>query len=261
MKIRGILTIAVAGTVLLVADVLQRTLLVAAIRLLPTRRHAILGAWQQAMARIMLGLAQVVGGARQEAIPHIPGGPGTLILMNHQSIMDIPLAVRTLPGTYPRIVTHGWYAHGKPVISHMVRLYQYPTVGSGATGRAGIDTLREQTATSPVPIVIFPEGTRSRDGSLGKFRRAGLRAILGGRQWTVWVVAIDGWWQAARLTDFIANVSKARGRIRVTGPFEAPAPGEPVSAFITEMETVMGTLFAEISDRDTPALPAAGGAE
>lgn len=256
MKIRGILTIATAGTALLVGDVLQRTFLVAAIRLLPSRRHAILAAWQQALARIMLGSARVVGGARYEEIPQIPGGPGTLVLMNHQSVMDIPLVVRTLRGTYPRIVTRKRYAHGKPLISHMVRLYQYPTVDPGATVRTSLDELREETAASPVPIAIFPEGSRSRDGSLSKFRRMGLRSILGGRSWEVWVVAIDGWWQTAKLTDFVDKVGTVQGRIRIAGPFPSPAPGESTGAFIAQMEREMGQLFEKIAPDRPTELPA-----
>ncbi|MBT8336630.1 MAG: 1-acyl-sn-glycerol-3-phosphate acyltransferase [Gemmatimonadetes bacterium] len=161
--------------------------------------------------------------------------------------MDIPLVVRALSPAYPRIVTRVRYAHGKPLISHMIRLYQYPTVDPGATGRAGLEELREQTASSHVPVVIFPEGTRTRDGSIGKFRRMGLRAILGGRSWNVWLVAVDGWWQSARLNDFIDNVSKVQGRMRAIGPFTSPAPGESVGAFIAEMERRMADLFAEVS--------------
>ncbi|MEQ9569320.1 MAG: lysophospholipid acyltransferase family protein, partial [Longimicrobiales bacterium] len=243
MKIRGILTIAVAGTALVVGDVVQRTLLVAALRLFPSRRHRILTSWQQALARLMLWSARVVGGASHGEIPRIPGGPGTLVLMNHQSLMDIPLVVRTLQDTYPRIVTRARYARGKPLISHMVRLYQYPTVDPGATVRAGLEDLREQTASSPVPVVIFPEGTRTRDGNLSKFRRMGLRAILGGRSWQVWIVAVDGWWEAARLDDFLTNISSVEGRMSVAGPFTSPEPGESVGAFIADMEQRMSALL------------------
>ena len=246
MKIRGILTVATASSALLVGEVIQRTLIVAAIRLFPSRRESILAFWQQALARIMLGSATIVGGARQREIPSIPGGPGTLVLMNHQSVMDIPLVVRAVRDTYPRIVTRVRYAHGKPLISHMIRLYQYPTVDPSATVRSGLDDLRKQTASSPVPVVIFPEGSRTRDGELGKFRRMGLRAILGGRSWQVWIVAVDGWWEVARLTDFIDNVSKVEGRMTAIGPFTSPEPGESVGAFIAEMERRMGGLFGEL---------------
>ena len=196
----------------------------------------------------MLGLTRFIGGAQHSEIPRINGGPGTLVLMNHQSLMDIPLVIRSLGDTHPRIVTRARYARGKPLISHMIRLYQYPTVNPGATVRGSLDDLREQTASSPVPVVIFPEGTRTRDGTLSKFRRMGLRAILGGRSWEVWIVAVDGWWRAARLTDFIDNVSHVQGRMAVAGPFTSPEPGESVGAFIAEMERRLGELFEGIAD-------------
>ena len=258
MKIRGILTVATAASALLVGEVIQRTLIVAAIRLFPSRRESILAFWQQALARIMLGSATIVGGARQREIPSIPSGPGTLVLMNHQSVMDIPLVIRAMPHTYPRIVTRVRYAHGKPLISHMVRLYQYPTVDPGATVRSSLDDLRKQTASSPKPIVIFPEGSRTRDGALGKFRRMGLRAILGGRSWQVWIVAIDGWWEVARLTDFIDDVSNVEGRMSAIGPFTSPEPGESVGAFIAEMEQRMRRLFGELRGELGPGEVAVG---
>jgi hypothetical protein len=269
LKLRGILTIAAAGSALLVGEVIQRTLVVAAVRLFPSKRDQVLARWQQLLARVMLGSARVFGGARQAEIPRIEGGPGTLVLMNHQSLMDIPLVVRSLSPTYPRIVTRVRYARGKPLISHMIRLYQYPTVDPGATGRQGLEQLREQTASSPVPVVIFPEGTRTRDGSLGKFRKMGLRAILGGRSWNVWIMAVDGWWQSARLTDFIDNVSKVEGRIRAVGPFTSPEPGHSVGPFMAEMERRMAELFVEVSgaaDEITPGeesriLPSGQGAD
>lgn len=131
----------------------------------------------------------------------------------------------------------------------MIRLYQYPTVDPGATVRSSLDDLRKQTASSPVPVVIFPEGSRTRDGELGKFRRMGLRSILGGRSWQVWIVAIDGWWEVGHLTDFLNNVSKVNGRMAVVGPFTSPEPGESVGAFIAEMEQRMGNLFGELRGR------------
>ncbi len=201
----------------------------------------------------MLGSSRLFGGAHQREIPHIPGGPGTLVLMNHQSVMDIPLVVRALKHTYPRIVTRVRYAHGKPLISHMIRLYQYPTVDPGATGRTGLDDLRKQTASGDVPVVIFPEGTRTRDGELGKFRRMGLRAILGGRSWQVWLVAVDGWWEAAKLTDFLDNVSKVEGHMAAVGPFTSPEPGESVGAFIADMERRLGALFDDVRSGAIPS--------
>jgi 1-acyl-sn-glycerol-3-phosphate acyltransferase len=162
--------------------------------------------------------------------------------MNHQSLLDIPLVVRAARPGYPRIVTRERYASGKPLISHMVRLYQYPTVNPRATGREDLSRLAEAAAASPVPLVIYPEGTRSRDGGIGRFRRAGLRAILPAREWDVWVVTANGFWECAKLEDFRANVSSIRGAVRVDGPFRGPGPDaspEAIDVFIGRMEADM----------------------
>lgn len=242
MKIRGTLTLAILAAALMVADVVQRLVVAPLTRLLPSRRNSLLGIWQQIMALMVLGTTRLVGGARIGHIPQIPSGSGVLVLMNHQSLLDIPLIVRAARPGHPRIVTRERYASGKPLISHMVRLYQYPTVNPRATGRDDFYRLERAAAASPVPLVIYPEGTRTRDGGIARFRRGGLRAILPARDWEVWVAVADGFWECGRVDDFRANVPSVRGSMRVEGPFTGPGAGasaEAVDSFIGEMEEMM----------------------
>ena len=246
MKLRGYLTLGVIGAALVVGDPIQRTLVAGLARLFPSRRDAILTAWIRMYARIMLGLARIVGGARIQDPPSIPGGPGVLVLMNHQSVLDIPLVVQSVTPLHPRIVTRERYGRGKPLISHMVRLYQYPQVEPRATVRGHLKTIAEAVRESPVPIALYPEGTRTRDGSLGAFRELGLRAILGARQWTVYLLVNDGFWRAAHLPDFVANVSSVVSRSAVLGPFQAPAPGTDPGPFIQEMHGQMEGALASL---------------
>ncbi len=259
MKIRGTLTLTLLAVVLVAADLVQRLIVAPLTRVLPSRHHALLASWQQLMARTVLGTVRFVGGAQIGDIPQIPGGSGVLILMNHQSLLDIPLVVRAARPGYPRIVTRERYASGKPLISHMIRLYQYPTVNPRATGRVDLSRLAEVAAGSPVPLVIYPEGTRTRDGGIGRFRRAGLRAILPARDWQVWVVTADGFWECARLDEFRANVSSIRGAVRVDGPFPGPGPDaspEAIDAFIGRMEADMRESLEGL--RTTELAPEAG---
>jgi 1-acyl-sn-glycerol-3-phosphate acyltransferase len=251
LTIRGTLTVGAVGVALAVCDLIQRTIIAGLVRIAPSRRDRVLAAWQQGMARLVLGLARILGGARFGTIPKLPVRPGVLVLMNHQSLMDIPLVVRALSGGYPRIVTRARYARGKPLISHMVRLYQYPTVNPGATVRGHVQTLAEAASESTVPLVLFPEGTRTRDGEIGSFKRAGLLSVLGARPWEVWILVTDGTWRSARLADFLDNVSTIRARLDVVGPFAWDDPTEDPSAFIGEMRERMVEALDELRRHGT----------
>lgn len=249
LKVRGTVSIAVVALGLVAADLVQRTVITASVKLLPRKRESILAAWQQLLASFVLGSIGFLGGARIGRIPRIPAGEGVLVLMNHQSLLDIPLVVRSLRPGYPRIVTRERYASGKPLISHMVRLYQYPTVNPRSTVQADLERLGEMARTSPTPLVIYPEGTRTRDGRIGRFKRSGLRAILGTRRWQVWMAVADGYWECAKLVDFRANVARIQGDMKVDGPFDGPAPEaspEEVDAFIDEMEERMRQHLGEM---------------
>ncbi|MGD2069588.1 MAG: lysophospholipid acyltransferase family protein [Gemmatimonadota bacterium] len=244
MKLRGYLTVGLVGMVLVFLDLTQRTVLTALVKLMPGRRDRVLGTWQRRIAHLVLGIVRLVGGARIAPLPEIPGRPGVLVLMNHQSLLDIPLLVASLDDLYPRIVTRARYASGKPLISHMVRLYQYPVVDPRATARDHLLGIEEAARTSQVPLAIYPEGTRTRDGEIGRFKRGGLGRILGARSWDVYLLVADGFWQAARLDEFLASVSSIQGNVTCLGPFPSPAPGEPVDDFVAEMRSHMTSALS-----------------
>jgi 1-acyl-sn-glycerol-3-phosphate acyltransferase len=128
----------------------------------------------------------------------------------------------------------------------MTRLYQYPVVESRANARAEIAAIAENARTSPVPFVIFPEGHRTRDGEIGAWKEGGLRGILGVRRWSVYLLVADGYWQSARMADFLENVSRVRGRTVALGPFEGPEPGVDPEPFIDEMRDRMVEALAAL---------------
>jgi 1-acyl-sn-glycerol-3-phosphate acyltransferase len=256
LKLRGTVTLVTLGLSLFASDLVQRLVIAPLVHLIPSRRDRVLAWWQQLMANTILVPTRFIGGAKTGDIPQIPARSGDLVLMNHQSLLDIPLVVRSLRPGYPRIVTRERYASGKPLISHMVRLYQYPTVNPRATGRSALEGLAQETAASPVPVVIYPEGTRTRDGSLGRFKRSGLRAILPARDWRVWLVVADGYWECAKLVDFREGVSSIRGSVDFEGPLPGPGAGasaDEVEAFIDKLEATMRGLLGELRARQLPS--------
>lgn len=238
MKLRGTLAIAFIGSGLIAADPFQRIVIAGLARLIPSKRIAILNWWERRLAHFVIGSMRAIGGAKIPPPPTIPGHEGVLVLMNHQSLLDIPLVVAALKPDHPRIVTRVRYARGKPLISHLVRLYQYPLVEPRANARGQVGEIAANARSSPVPFVIFPEGTRTKDGRIGTWKEGGLRGILGARRWTVYLLVADGYWKNAKLVDFL-DMQAIHGRALVLGPFEGPEPGADPERFVADMRQRM----------------------
>lgn len=256
MILRRYLALGIVCVGLLLSDIVQRTVVALWVRLRPTRRKAVLAAWIDLMASLVTKPLIVVGGARIRMPPRIvPAEPGTLIVMNHQSIMDIPLMVRCVKDGYPRIVTRARYQRRVPLISHMVRLYQYPVVDPTANPKEVIRAVRSMAKLakdSDVPIGLFPEGTRTRDGEIGPFKVRGLSRLLQQRPWKVYVMVVDGYWQAARFRDFMADMSTIDGKMSHVGTFDWPDPSVDPTDFMEELRQCMVQGLAEIRGT-TPA--------
>ena len=241
------------GTALLVCDLIQRLLIAPMAKLLPGSRDALLTKWQRIGVHVVIFLLRRMGGARFGALPEIPASPGVLILMNHQSLIDIPLVVASMRGVYPRILTRTRYKRGVPLVSHMARLYRYPFVDPRATLRGDLERLRGEQAASKHPLVVYPEGTRTKTGRIGPFKTLGLATILAARRWSVYVVVADGLWQRARLRDLLGDLSAMRVRVECKGPFGSPPSDVDPVPFIIEMRGVMTATLDEMRRTATAA--------
>jgi len=248
-KLRGYLALTFVCLVLLLMDPIQRLVIGPWARLAPSRRIQVLARWQRYLAHFVLRSLSTIGGAGIPALPAIPGRADTLVLMNHQSVLDIPLVVASVEGAYPRIITRKRYLRWIPLISHMTRLYQYPVVDPSAnagTLRQMLDSIRDAARTTDVPLAIFPEGTRTRNGEIGRFKTTGLALILEQKPWTVYLVVADGFWQRAKMKHFLGGMSAIRGRVEAMGPFEWSDPEADPAPFIREMREHMVQRLAEM---------------
>lgn len=243
MTIRGFLALGFISFGFLISDLIQRTVIVGWTWLRPSRRIPVLGKWINLMATLVVAPLRTIGGVGIEDPPRvIPCAPRTMILMNHQSIMDIPLMVRSVNGGYPRIVTRARYMGGIPLISHMVRLYQYPVVDPTANAKEVLRSIRlmaKQARESEVPIGLFPEGTRTPDGEIGQFKVRGPVKLLNQGPWTVHILVVDGYWKTARFRDFMAGMSGVDGRIRYLGSMEWTDPKADPLPFLDEVRDRM----------------------
>jgi 1-acyl-sn-glycerol-3-phosphate acyltransferase len=104
---------------------------------------------------------------------HVPPGRAYVYMSNHQSHLDIPILYATLPSPTIRMLAKK-------------ELFQIPLWGQGLRAAEFVEVDRanhtravqsiEQAAqliSGGVSIWMAPEGTRSRDGSIGKLKKGG----------------------------------------------------------------------------------------
>lgn len=254
MKLRGYLALIVTCTGLLLFDPVQRLLIAPYLRLRPSRRIATMTAWIRWMAAFLRRCMNFIGGSRIPTPPTIAGNveDGVLLVMNHQSLFDIPLIVSAVTGVYPRIVTRRRYATRIPLISHLIRLYQYPIVDPAATREEianSVKQLAEIARTTDVPLAIFPEGTRTKDGEIARFKTKGLKAILATRPWTVYAYVVDGFWERAKFKDFLGGVGDLDGKMEFVGRFEWSDPEGDALPFIQGIRDQMVDRLQAMRDK------------
>lgn len=246
-QLTGIATILVIGLAFVVGDILMFVVIAPLVKLRPSARTSVLSWLAQLTAKTVMAVLRHVGRARVEVSRVIPDHSGVLMVMNHQSLIDIPAAVTCMTSGYPRMVARARYGRGIPLVSFMISLYGHILVQPGKMGRPELDALKETARTSMRPILIYPEGHRTRDGEIRPWKRAGMDAFLSAREWEVYVMVVDGLWEVAHLSDFLRDLSHVRARVEVVGPFRYDGSGrESHDEFVDELRDVMVAKLAQM---------------
>jgi 1-acyl-sn-glycerol-3-phosphate acyltransferase len=131
-------------------------------------------------ARWGRGAVAVAGGrVVVEGLERVPDAGPVLYVANHQGALDIPILMGYLPGTPAFVAKRELF--GIPVLGYWMR-----RLGCVALDRANPRAAREQLQGAAEGVkagrrlVLFPEGTRSRDpdGAMGPFKRGSLKLAL-----------------------------------------------------------------------------------
>jgi 1-acyl-sn-glycerol-3-phosphate acyltransferase len=210
----------------------------------PARRKPVMDRFMHFMARSVL-VCMRIGGARISEIGHVPTERPVLVLMNHQSLLDIPTAVALCRPNVPLIVTRSLYGRGIPLVSPMLRIQRFPLIDPKQDRRQAV-ALVQEAAGREEGILLYPEGHRSRGGELGRFATAGIRATLKERRWPVYVIVTDGFWVCRGLKDFIFAIHRIDGKTEVLGPFDPPPADADLPAFVERMRETMQAKLAEM---------------
>ena len=132
-----------------------------------------IGLWAVRVGRRVLGIKVEAEGLDRLA----PGGP-YIFMPNHSSFMDGPLVMMLIPGT-PRVILKRSILR-IPFLGLGMRHVGFVPVDRKGTegGKRSIARAAALVRERGYSFLIFPEGTRTRDGKLQPFRRGGFFLAL-----------------------------------------------------------------------------------
>jgi 1-acyl-sn-glycerol-3-phosphate acyltransferase len=207
-----------------------------------------------ALQRTLTALFAICGTRVEiERPPSIRPHTGYAVIANHQSLFDIAILGGTLFTNFPKYVAKKELGRRIPSISLNLRQGGNALIDRNDR-RQAIRAIRDMARTAQergVSVVIFPEGTRSRDGTLGAFKTAGSDALLRqANRLPVVPMAIDGAWQLLRHNmkpvPFGTHV-----RVRFGDPIPR-SPGDSEAVIATAERFIAGTLAEWRGDCATP---------
>jgi len=240
-------TLALVAILFVAGDIYGRIAVELPGRWWPARYERLLRNHFRRMRRMIFFILRHVGRARFDIAPVIPCRGGILVVMNHQSLIDIPVGSTMVPDGYPRFVTAARYAKGIPSVSHVIRMIRAITVSPGRTGHHELERLVEAGRTAEHPIILFPEGHRTKDGEIRPWKRGALDAFLSARAWTIHVVVLDGLWNSARIPGFVRTITEVRCRVESAGVFEYDGRGAAShDEFVNRLRAAMCDKLSEM---------------
>jgi 1-acyl-sn-glycerol-3-phosphate acyltransferase len=144
---------AVLGTLSLLSTLVDRT---------GNLGHACARAWS------WLILATTGVDVTVQGLDRLVRGKTYVFVANHQSIYDIPCLFWSIPFQL-RIIAKESLGRF-PVLGPHLKRTGHMLVDRSKPDRAGIFDWATRLTTNGLSLIVFPEGTRSRDGHMGKFK-------------------------------------------------------------------------------------------
>ena len=161
-----------------------------------------------------------------------------IYMPNHQSAFDILACVVAIPGTVRFIAKKELFRI--PIFAQGMLAAGMIPIDRGNSAEAH-DTLNRalDKIKNGVSVIIFPEGTRSRDGEIHPFKKGGFYiALLGGIP--IVPMVIRGSFQILKKK----SLKISHGRIKV----EFLPPVETAGRALTERNKLVKEVFRQISD-------------
>ena len=166
-----------------------------------------------------------------------------IVLSNHQSLLDIPIYMNFFPDRDVRFVakdalSKSWI----PMVAPMLKSHGHcfiPRKGGTSLVMHRIDSFCKRCLDNKWNPVIFPEGTRSKDGSLGKFYSAGFRRISDATKLPVAVCVVDDGYKINDIRHVMENMHNINYRVKLLKVFPAPNTKEEQVELLDQARALM----------------------
>ncbi len=178
-----------------------------------------------------------------------------IIVSNHQSMFDISLISEYLAHLQPRYVSKRENARYIPGVSYNLKHGGSALIDrkNPEQAREVIGTVAKRMTAEGWSVVIFPEGTRSRDGKMKPFREGGLRALIQNAPGVeVLPVTTSGGWEVFK-RDLKPVVRNVEMHLKVHPPIKAPPPQDE-DAFKAFIQRVQDIIRGGLPDVAAPSL-------
>ena len=115
-----------------------------------------------------------------EGFEKLPVNRPLIIIANHQSMFDIPPIVWGFRKQHAKFISKKELGHGIPSISYNLRKGGSILIDRNDPQQAVVEigNLGKKIEENNYSAVIFPEGTRSRNGKVKKFKVRGIHTLL-----------------------------------------------------------------------------------
>lgn len=169
--------------------------------------------------------------------------PGQFIIIsNHQSLFDIPCYMNFFREKEVRFVAKDNLSRHIPLVSEMLRAQEHcmvPRKGSPMHAMKVIEAFGQRVMSRGQIPILFPEGTRTKDGNVGKFYSAGFRKLNECTKLPVVCCALDGGYQVRDLVNIMRNLQNGSYRVKVLKVFESPASKEEEVNILEESKNLI----------------------
>jgi 1-acyl-sn-glycerol-3-phosphate acyltransferase len=130
-----------------------------------------------------------------EGLEHVPARPPFVMVANHTSHLDALVLAAALPwrlrrSAFPVAAGDTFFETPAVTVFAALMLNALP-MWRKRCGAHGMAELRSRLVEEPAIYLLFPEGTRSRDGSMGHFK-PGLGMLIGGADVPIVPCHLDG---------------------------------------------------------------------